>query len=194
MIQLPDLAPRLRAILAALLVTGVLAAGCGSDDAASSATTTGSEDSADDTTTTEATDSNDDEDTSGHGCDLFSDEVTTEVLGVAIARRDANGEPASGIVSCLKGTERVEDLADSYYVSASVFEGGGSVLFDEATSGGDSQPVDGLGDQAAYIPSAGVLFIVDGADGLSVQVVKAGVPASQQDCVKVAKDILSRRS
>ncbi len=195
MIQLLDLTRRLRAILGAALITGVLAAGCGSDDGASSASTTtaGSTDTSGDSTTSTAASATDgSEEADGGACDIVSDEVAAEVLGVEIVRREGTADPASGGVGCIKGTERQVDLADGYYVSVSVVPGG-TTLVDEASAEEGSQPITGLGDRAVYLPSAGALFIADGTDAVSVQVVKAGVPASQQDCVTVAEDVLSRR-
>lgn len=196
MIQAPDLTRRLRATLAAALITGVLAAGCGSDDGASSAssTTGGSAGtSADSTTTTAASDTDGSAEADSGACDIVSDEVVAEVLGVEIVRREGSNDPASGGASCIKGTERQADLANAAYVSVGVVPGG-TALLDEAGAEEGSQPVAGLGDRAVYLPSAGALFIADGIDLVQVQVVKAGVPAGQQDCVTVANDVLSRRS
>ena len=191
MIQAPDLTRRLPAILAAALITGVLAAGCGSDDGANSTSTSAG--SADSTTSTAASDTDGSEEAGSGACDIVSDKVAAEVLGVEIVRREGTIDPASGGASCIKGTERQADLADAYYVSVSVVPGG-TALADEFSAQEGSQEVAGLGDRAGYLPSAGVLFIADGTDYMQVQVVKAGVPASQQDCVTVAKDLLSRRS
>lgn len=182
-------APR-RAVLAAVVISGLLAAGCGSDngsDAAPTATTA----SGDDSTSTTAT--ADTAEPSGDGCDIVSDEVVAEVLGVEIVRREATGDPGSASVSCLKGTERADDPADFFYVSVGIVAGG-TALVDQSSAEQGSQTVDGLGDQAVYLPSAGALFIADGTDLVQVQVVQAGVPGSQEDCVTVANDVLDRRS
>lgn len=130
---------------------------------------------------------------SGDGCDLVSDEVAAEVLGVEIVRREAHGEPGSQGVSCIKGLERTGDPAGFFYVSVAVVPGG-SVLIDEASAQEGSQPVDGLGDRAVYVPNIGALYVAEGADAIQVQVVKAGVPGSQQDAVTVANDVFERRS
>jgi len=54
-------------------------------------------------------------------------------------------------------------------------------------------PVPGLGDRAVFM-RGGILLVVDGADGITVQIVKAGSPASQKDATTVAADVLGRRS
>ncbi len=69
----------------------------------------------------------------------------------------------------------------------------GGALADQAASEKGSKPVSGLGDRAHFLPNAGALFIIDDDDLVQVQVVKVGKPGSQQDCVTVAKDVLSKR-
>lgn len=180
---------RRRMALAVVLVGGVLIVGCASSDdsdASSSTTTAGSDDSA--TTTTAGSD-----DVTGDACDIVSDDVAADVLGIEIVRREANGEPGSESVSCIKGTERADDPADYFYVSVGVIAGG-SALVDQASTELGGQPVDGFGDRAVFSSSAGTLFVADGDDGVQVQVVKAGVPGSQEDCVTVAEDVFARRS
>jgi len=184
-----------RTVLAAVLLGGLLIAGCGSGDgtdAGSTATAEGFEDSADDDTTpTTTTADSGSEEASGDACDIVSDDVSAEVLGVEVVRREPHGEPGSGSVSCIKGLERTDDPASFSYVSVAVVAGA-AALVDEASAEEGSQPVAGLGNRAVYVPSAGALFIADGADGVQVQVVKAGIRGSQQDCVTVANDVLGK--
>ena len=115
------------------------------------------------------------------------------MLGVEIVRREGHGEPGGSSVSCIKGKARAVEPSDFFYVSASVVAGG-VALVDESAGEQGSQSVAGLGDRAVYVPSAGALFVADGGDAVQVQVVKAGVPGSQADCVTVAKDVLERRA
>lgn len=203
MTQTPDLTHRLRTILATAFITGLLAAGCsgsGDDDTdtASTDTTEGSEDttadaSEDTTTTNETSDTVEPSEESDEACDIVSDDVAAEVLGVEIVRREGNTDPASGGASCIKGTERADDPSQFHYVSAGVIPGGGSIMADQFAGQEGSEDVAGLGDRAIFVPGIGALIVVDGADALQVQVVKAGVPSGLEDCVKVAEDMLDRR-
>lgn len=126
-------------------------------------------------------------------CDIVSDEVAGEVLGIEIARREPHTDATGKSLSCIKGTKRVTDMSKGYYVSVSLIPTAGSLLLDQASSQAGSAPVSGLGDKAVYLPSLGVLLISDGGDGIQVQVVKAGKPAEQQDAVTVAEDVLHLR-
>lgn len=181
-----------RQAVAVVLVSGLLVAGCGSDDGSdqvASATTTGG---ADTTAAASTTDSSGAEPADGDACAIVSDEVAAEVLGIEVVRREATGEAGAASVSCIKGSERADDPADFSYVSVGVTEGG-VALVDEAGAQADSVPVDGLGDQAVFLPSAGALFVADGTDAVQVQVVQGGVPGSQEDVVTVATDVFDRR-
>lgn len=172
--------------LALTLVTGIVATGCGSDPGSDeSASSPPSSPSSDAGTTP-------DDKKSGNACDIVSDDVAAKVLGVKIVRREPHGEPGSQSVSCIKGLERTNDPKGFSYVSASVIAGG-AALVDQASKENGSKPIDGLGDRAIYLPSTSALIIVDGADAVQVQVVKAGVTGNQKDCVTVAKDVLSKR-
>lgn len=202
MINTHELARRPRTIVATALIAGLLAAGCGGSDGdgeATASTTTEAENATEDTTddattTTQASETDGSVEESDEACDIVSDEVAAEVLGVEIVRREGNTDPASGGYSCIKGTERQNDPAQFHYVSASVIPGGGSIMSEQFAAQEGSEPVDGLGDSAQFVPNLGVLIVVDGADALQVQVVKGGVPSSDlDDCVKVAEDILDRR-
>lgn len=184
-------------VLAAALTAVLVTVGCGSgagEDSSSAAT--GLDDRTGSSTTTATADSGS-EVASADGCDIVSDQVAADVLGVEIVRREAHGEPGSGSVSCIKGTARatgpVSDQSGTSFVSVAQVAGAAS-LVDEASAEAGSLSVAGVGDRAVFLPSAGVLFIADGADEMQVQVVKAGVPGSQQDCVTVANDMLERRN
>lgn len=176
-----------RAVVAAVLGAALLAA-CGSgggEDPSPRSTSSGS------AATPDGGDAS--KEPSGGACDLVSDDVAAAVLGVKIVRREANGEPGSPSVSCIKGLERSNDPSQFFYVSASVVAGGGATIVDQAKNIEGNKPVAGLGDRALFVPSVGGLFIVDGADGVQVQVIKAGKPGSEAECVTAAKDLLSRR-
>jgi hypothetical protein len=171
---------------AAVVVT--LTAGCGGgDDGAgnASAGTTGSTSTSAGAAVTTRT-------TSGDACDIVSDAVVAGVLGVPVTRREPHKDEASGTVSCIKGVERTSDVTTISYVSVSVF-GGGGALVDAARAEAGSQPVDGVGDQAVYVPSAGALSVADGSAAIVVQVVRAGASGNQHDAITVARDVLDRR-
>jgi len=94
---------RRRFILAATLVAGLLTAGCGSEsrsDAKPAATS--SPDATSDqilpSTTTIVAGS----EAAGGACEIVSDEVVAEVLGVSITRREPHGEPGGPTVTCIK--------------------------------------------------------------------------------------------
>ena len=111
------------------------------------------------------------------------------MLGIEIVRREPNVDAATGGISCLKGTERVTDLTQAYYVSVSNIPGG-AVFLDQAIGEADYQPVPGVGDRAEFLASAGSLFIVAGTDLVTVQVVKGGAPSSLDGCITVAEEVL----
>ncbi len=194
--RLRPITRRMRPIVVAVLVTGLMAAGCSSGDGANSAsstTTTAATDPAgNSTTSTEPSDAGDSGTVSGEACDIVSDEVAARVLGIEIVRREGSGSSAEQSTGCVKGTERQADLAEGFYVSVSVYPGG-STLVDEASAEEGSKPVTGLGDRAVYVPSIGALLIADGTDAFQIQVVKAGVPGTEQDAVTVAEDVFARR-
>lgn len=129
----------------------------------------------------------------GDECGIVSDEVAAKVLGIKIVRRESNKDPVSGGFGCLKGTARDNNLSRGYFVSVSVFPGNAAVFLDQVTAGSHSVSVPGLGDRAVFTRE-GILFVVDGADAIMVQVVKAGVAGSREDAVTVAADVLGRRT
>jgi len=192
-------APR---VVALILLTGaVLASGCssGDDDAAPDATTTTApaDRAAGDATTTTTTtggDGADDDSPSGDGCDLVSDEVASAVLGIDIDRREPHEDAAGQSVSCIKGTERQADVTQASYVSVSVYPASvGAALMEGAVDEGATS-VEGLGDEAAFLATAGLLIVLYGDDAVHVQVVKNGVPAGLDDATTVAADVLDRLS
>jgi hypothetical protein len=184
---------RVIAVVTIAITVALSACGGGSDDdpqAADPTTTTVSDGASDDTTTTTA--ATDPGDESGDGCDLFSDDVAAEVLGIEIVRREPH-EDEFGNLSCIKGTERVQDLSQGSYVSASLLPNGG-VLVDQATDQEGSVQVAGIGDRAVFVPAIGALLFTDGTDAFQIQVVKGGAPSTDQaDGVAVAHDILDNR-
>jgi hypothetical protein len=198
----PSLPSRLRRrrwlTLGLAITTCVLVGGCGSGDNSTEASgveqsTASSGPSAADpvsSTTTPTSDSGGTE--AGDACDIVSDEVAAEVLGIEIQRREPHTDATYKTLSCIKGTERATDMSKVSYVSVSILPGAGSMLLDQASSEAGSVPVSGLGDEAVYLPGTGALLISDGVDGVQVQVVKAGKPAEQQDAVTVAQDVLER--
>ncbi len=189
----------MRQIALAAVTIALLTAGCGSsggddgastDPAAAGTGTVAADDTAteSDDTATESQDNGGSEE-GGDGCDLISDEVAASVLGIDIVRREPNEDATTGGVSCLKGTERVTDLTQAYYVSVSNTPGGAAFL-DQAIGEADYEPVSGVGDRAEFLASAGSLFIAAGADLVTVQVVEGGVPSSLDDCLTVAEEVL----
>lgn len=187
-------------IPAAASIVVLLAAGCGSGDSSDTASpkaSAGQKAGSDDaTTTTAATDPGKGDkanEENGDACDIVSDEVAADVLGIKIERREPHTDPSNNGVSCIKGTERTNDLANGAYVSAAIIPGAGAQLVDDATAQKGSELVKGLGDRAVFLPDAGVIFIADGADAVQVQVVKGGKPAGQKDVVTVAEDVEGRR-
>jgi hypothetical protein len=191
--------PRRRWLALGLAIsTGLLISGCGPDDESSEAsdTETSSGPSASVTTSAPATQTTDDggeSDADSDSCDIVSDEVASEVLGIEIERREPHTDATGKNLSCIKGTKRVTDMSKAYFVSVSILPAAGSLLFDQASSQAGSVPVSGLGDEAVYLSNIGAVLITDGGDGIQVQVVKAGKPAGQQDAVAVAEDVLDRR-
>ncbi len=175
---------------AAILLIGLTACGGGSDD-----------DDADDppgteeetTVTTapddESTDDAPEDDESGEACDIVSDDVVMEVLGFDDIPRREPHEVAGQSTSCIKGSERTDDLSTASYVNVSLLIGG-KPLVDQAATEADAVEVPGLGDQAVFVPSAGALSVAVGDDAYLIQVVKDGAPSDQADATTVAEDVL----
>ena len=185
---------RLLAVLAviAMCVLAACGGGGGDDDAADppsgddgTTVTTAADD--EDGVADEGDDGEDDEDTGGP-CDMVSDEVVAEVLGIEVVRREPHEEGPS--VSCIKGTERLDDVQQGSFVSVGRIADG-AALVDAFSAEAGSVSVD-LGDRAVYVPSAGVLSVALGEDVLQVQVFKQGTMGTQDEVVTVAEDVISR--
>ena len=174
-----------------LLTAGIGVAGCGGGSSADDAQPKPG--SASSSTPASAT-TDDEPATDGDACDMVSDDAVVGVLGVEVVRREPHGKPGAASVSCIKGLKRAADPSGYTYVSVAVVAGGGTTLLDQLGNEEGSSPVEGLGDQAVYVPSTGGVFIADGDDAVQVQVVKAGKPGSEKDCVTIAEDVMSRRS
>lgn len=180
------------------LVVGLLLAGCGSSNDPGTTAPTGSaqgpaagdSSAADDSAATTA--SGGDSSAGGDGCDLISDELAAQILGIEIVRREPHVDATTGGVSCLKGTERVTDLSTAYYVSVSSTPGG-AAFFDETLGEAVTEPIPGVGDRAEFLAEAGTLLIAAGDDLATVQVVQAGVPGNLADCITVAQEVLANR-
>jgi len=187
---------RRRRVAAAVALGAALGLGaCGGDDATDASEDPPSDDSSTTDTTAPADggdsdDGEDPEEGSDDPCDIVSDEVVSDILGVEIARRepatDANGS------GCIKGTERMPDPRDGAYVSAS-FVTGGAAIVDSFSAQEGSEAVSGLGDRAVYVPNVGSLTVALGDDALQIQVYKEGVPGTQDEVVRVANAVLDRR-
>jgi hypothetical protein len=175
---IPSAARRIRHGIVLAVIGGIVASGCGSDSG-----------SGDDPASTTSSAKGDETAESQDACDMISDEIAADILGVKIVRREPHGQPGGQSVSCIKGLERSKDPKGFTYVNASVISGGVSVV-DEAAGQQGSKPVSGLGDRAIFMPKAGTIFIVTGGDLVQVQVVKAGVPGTRQQCVTLAEDVL----
>jgi hypothetical protein len=184
----PGAQPRARRLVGLALACVIVASGCGSDpesgdEASPTPSATASE--AEAGTTPE-------EETKGDPCDLVSDDVAADVLGVKIVRREPHEK--EGSTTCIKGTKRSDDMDSNSFVNVNVFSGqGAKQLANQADVEEGSKQVSGLGDRAFFLPNAGALFVVDGDEVVNVQVVKQGKPSSQGDAVTVARDVLSRR-
>lgn len=179
-----------RKLTVAVLAAGFVLAGCGSGSEAPLA----KDSSASASAAPDLKKSDTPKTASGNACDIVSDEVVAAVLGVAVVRREGHRQPGSESASCIKGLERSTDPKGYTFVTAGVVAGGGAAATARAAAIKGTVEVSGLGDRAFYLASAGVLTIADGDDLVQAQVVKSGVPGSQQDCITIAKDILSRRS
>lgn len=192
------LEPRGRPWLAAsLAVIALVATGCGSADKSNEAESGPSEHSAmpsvsGATPVTAPQAPRSEGGTGDSACDIVSDDVVSEVLGIAIERREPHAAATGKGLSCVKGTERVTDLSQASYVSVSIIPGAGAMLLDQARAQAGSVPVRGLGYEALYLSGLGALLFADGADGVQIQVVKAGKPGEQRDAVAVAEDVVDR--
>lgn len=129
----------------------------------------------------------------GDGCDVLSDEVVSRLLGVEVVRREPGGDAGAGRYSCVKGSARSQDPSTFNYVSVGVTPGGGPALLDALGSQEGSQPVSGFGEDAAYLPSAGLLVVSVGGDAVQAQIIEGGVPGSLADAKTVMSDVLDRR-
>lgn len=158
----------------------------------SSSTATTPEDEGISVTTTSA-DGGPPQNKGGEACDVLSDDVVSHVLGVKIVRREPVGDPGTQRYSCLKGASRSDDPTKFTYVSVGVTAGTGPALLDALRSQEGSQPVGGIGDDAAYLPSAGLLVVSVAGDAVQAQIVKGGVPGSLADAKTVLLDVLDRR-
>jgi hypothetical protein len=175
---------------AAILLVGLAACGGGGDDDAAD-DPPGTEEETTVTTAPEdeATDEAPEDEGSGEACDIVSDEVVLEVLGFDDIPRREPHEVEGQSTSCIKGSDRTDDLSTASYVNVSLLIGG-KPLVDAAASEADAVEVSGLGDQAVFVPSAGALSVAVGDDGYLIQVVKNGKPSDQAAAVTVAEDVL----
>lgn len=184
--------PRVRWLALGLAVTtGLLVGGCRSGDDSRDVPRTGS--SITSRSPSQTADDSGLHEAGSDTCDIVSDEVTSEVLGIEVERREPHMDASGKVLSCIKGTKRVTDMSMAYYVSVSIIPTAGSMLLDRASSQAGGVPVSGLGDEAVYLSGLGTLLVTDGGDGVQIQVVKAGRPGEQQDVVTVAEDVLDRR-
>ncbi len=184
----PGVQPRARRLVGLALACVIVASGCGSDPESkdeASPKPSASASEAEAGTTPE-------DETEGGPCDLVSDEMAVDVLGVEVERREPHEK--KGSTTCIKGTERSDDMESNSFVNVNVFFGqGAKQLANKADVEEGSKRVSGLGDRAFFLANAGALFVVDGDEVVNVQVVKQGKPSTQADCVTVARDVLSRR-
>ena len=177
-----------RKLAIATLATGLLLAGCGSGSADKPSTPNSAGESA-----TPGAKSAEAAPASKGECDIVSDEVVTAVLGVKIVRREGKDIAGQGS-TCIKGLARTSDPSGFTYASVGVYPStrGGLNLFDQATAMAGSKAVSGVGDQAVFVSNLGTLFVINGKTATQVQVMKGGKTGNEQDCVTVAKDVLSR--
>jgi hypothetical protein len=184
----PGVQPRARRLVGLALACVVIVSGCGSDPEPKDEASPKPSASASEADTGTAPE----DETNGGPCDLVSDDVAADVLGVRIARREPHEK--EGSATCIKGTERSDDMDSNSFVNVNVFSGqGAKQLANQADVEEGSKQVSGLGDRAFFLPNAGALFVVDGDEVVNVQVVKQGKPSTQGDAITVAKDVLSNR-
>jgi hypothetical protein len=185
----------LRVAAVALAVTAV-AGGCGGGGEKSAAPARAGGPSATRTTSTPASTAPVTGSGSGDFCSKISDVEATAVLGVPIARREQPSAAPNGVGGCIKGTPRqaLSNLSKGAYVSFSTFPAGGELgSFDKVkASFPDAKVLAGLGDQALFSPTGGlVMGFLDGKV-FSVQVVKAGKPGNEADAVTMARAFVAR--
>lgn len=187
----------LTSLAAATLLLSLTACGGGGDDdnaddppgtdEQTTVTTAPDEDVADEDGTA---DEGDDDEDSGEACDIVSDEVVMEVLGFDDIPRREPHEVAGQSVSCIKGSERTDDLTTASFVSVS-FLTGGKVIVDQFADQAGAVEVPGLGDHAVFVPVTGAIAIAVGNDSYQVQVYKNGAVSDQADATTVAEDVLA---
>lgn len=109
-------------------------------------------------------------------CSLLTDAEVTAVIGVPIARHESQGNLTQG--SCIMGTERVAFGGSMEGISFASFSVARGTLADLgsafAHSDRDSHPMSGLGDEALFIPSLGMVFDVTDGVSFTIQVVRRG--------------------
>ena len=186
----------LTSLAAATLLISLTACGGGGDDdnaddppdteEQTTVTTAPDDEVADDDGTSDA---GADEEESGEACDIVSDEVVMGVLGFDDIPRREPHEVAGQSTSCIKGSERTEDLSTASDVNVS-FLTGGKAIVDQFAAQPGAVEVSGFGDNAVFTPDAGVLAIAVGNDSYQIQVVKNGVPSNQADATTIAEDVL----
>ena len=111
------------------------------------------------------------------------------MINVPVARREPHSQASNE--SCIVGANRSDKPADFSFVSYSVLHGD-TTVFSGASAQSDAQSISDVGKGALFVPSAGTLFVLAGDGELTVQVVKAGVPGSQDDAVALARLLVSR--
>jgi hypothetical protein len=126
-------------------------------------------------------------------CSLLSDAEVSAVIGVPIARRETGN--TSGVDYCIKGTERVvfgtENFTKNVYYANFVVSRVATSFYSDAVGAGADE-VSGLGDHAAYLKSAGAIFVLKGKLEFWIQVVKGGVTGSLDDTFRLARLLASR--
>ena len=129
-------------------------------------------------------------------CSTISDDEAFVVLGVPITRRDLSPSTGTGSEGCLKGNERQADLAKVAYVSFSTFPPGGDLgTFEQVKASlPDAQVLGGIGDDALFSPSGGLVMGFVGGKVFMIQVVKGGRPATQADFIGLAATFVDRIS
>jgi len=185
----------LRVAAVALAVTAV-AGGCGGGGEKSAAPAKAGGPSATRTTSTPASTAPVTTSGSGDFCSKISDAEATAVLGVPIARREQPSSAPNGVAGCVKGTPRqaLSNLSKAAYVSFSTFPPGGELASFDLVKAKltDAKVLTGLGDQALFSPSTGVVIGFLHGKVFQVQVVKAGRPGNEADAVTMARAFVGR--
>lgn len=128
-------------------------------------------------------------------CSKITDQEASDVLGVPIERRESPGNLPKGVGgACIKGSPRQADITKAAFVSFSAFRAAGPFASFDKVKGQfkDAKVLNGLGDQALFVPTGGLVFAFAKGMVFQVQVYKLGKVGTESDAVDLAHALLSR--